>query len=163
MAHFVDGIRFRRISDQLVHVPLRRTTLVGLWRGFEPGGVPLEVSVAAGGPLQLSERATRGEFRMFALQGVRVADVQLVALDSRGRVVDRVDVHIHMPRTRQLPPFDKLLSHYAGDDESSEDCRQRIGGQVDNPQLANTCTLRISEAFNYAGQPIPGRRPGHGR
>jgi hypothetical protein len=67
VAHFVDGTRFRRISDQLVHVPLHRTTLVGLWRGFEPGGIPLGVSVGAGGPLLLNERATRGDFRMFAL------------------------------------------------------------------------------------------------
>src|SRR3954451_8577242 len=38
--------------------------------------------------------------------------------------------------------------------------RKRIGGQVDNAQFGNTCTLRLSEAFNESGQPIPHGLPG---
>jgi hypothetical protein len=50
--------------------------------------------------------------------------------------------------------------NYAGDEESSEDFRARIGGEVNNPQFGNTCALRMSKAFNLAGQPIPRNHPG---
>jgi hypothetical protein len=65
-----------------------------------------------------------------------------------------------MPRARQLPSWKSLYDNYAGDEESSEDFRARIGGEVDNPQLTNTCVLRMSEAFNLAGHAIPRGRAG---
>lgn len=34
-----------------------------------------------------------------------------------------------------------------------------IGGRVDLPWITNTCTIRMSYAFNRSGSPIPKRHP----
>ncbi len=57
-----------------------------------------------------------------------------------------------------LPPFDLLWANYP-DDRDPEALKRRIGGRVDMPWLTNTCTIRMSHAFNQAGAPIPRRHP----
>jgi len=41
-------------------------------------------------------------------------------------------------------------------DESAERVKQSIGGHVNAAWITNTCTIRLSRAFNAAGDPIPG-------
>lgn len=155
MANFVDGREFLDISGQLIHVPLRGTATVGLRRGVDLSGEPLAVEPEAPGIVRVAFSRTHGDLRLFTLSGVDTGDTTLKAVAKGGAVMDQVEVHVHQPRVRQLPRFDDLFENYAGDKESSDDFKKRIGGQVDNPQLTNTCTLRMSEAFNGANQPIP--------
>ena len=155
MANFVDGRKFLSISGQLIHVPVRGTSRVGLRRGVALDGDPLAVEVDSPGVVRIQPGRAHGDIRIFTLTGVDIGDTILKAVAKDGAVLDRVEVHVHRPRARQLPRFDDLFENYAGDEESSNDFRKRIGGQADNPQLTNTCTLRMSEAFNGAGQPIP--------
>jgi hypothetical protein len=89
-----------------------------------------------------------------------VGETTLNAVAADGASWDWVSIHVHMARKKQLPSWDDLFDHYAGDEEASDDFRTRVGGQVDNSQFSNTCTLRMSEAFNGAGQPIPKNHPG---
>ena len=43
MANFVDGTKFKRISGQLVHVPIGKVVKIGLWGGMETSGHLLDV------------------------------------------------------------------------------------------------------------------------
>jgi hypothetical protein len=155
VANFVDGRKFLGISGQLVHVAVRGATHIGLRRGFALDGTPLTVESDSPGIVRVQPARTHGDIRMFTLIGVDIGDAVVKAVAKDGTVSDRIEVHVHRPRVRQLPKFDDLFENYAGDEESSDDFRKRIGGQADNPQITNTCTLRMSEAFNGAGQPIP--------
>jgi type VI secretion system (T6SS) effector Tae4 (amidase) len=49
----------------------------------------------------------------------------------------------------KFPDFDKLWSSYPGGE--AEDVKKRIGGAVNADWIVNTCTIRMSRAFNYAG------------
>lgn len=141
--------------DRLIQVPLRGTAKVGLRRGVELSGEPLTVEPDAPGIVRVVFFRAHGDLRLFTLAGVDTGDTTLKAVAKGGAVMDRVEVHVHRPRVRQLPRFDDLFENYAGDEEASDDFKKRIGGQVDNPQLTNTCALRMSEAFNGTSQPIP--------
>lgn len=57
-----------------------------------------------------------------------------------------------------LPRFALLWSHYP-DDHDPEAIKRRIGGRVNLPWITNTCTIRMSYAFNHSGSPIPRRHP----
>lgn len=57
-----------------------------------------------------------------------------------------------------LPPFGLLWANYPTDHDP-EAVKRMIGGRVNLPWITNTCTIRISYAFNYAGSPIPRRHP----
>jgi hypothetical protein len=49
-----------------------------------------------------------------------------------------------------LPSFAALAAHYPTDDDPDA-VKQDIGGEVDAKWITNTCVIRISKAFNYAG------------
>lgn len=50
-----------------------------------------------------------------------------------------------------LPPFDLLKQHYDIDPDYNM-VKKRIGGEVTQKWLGdNTCAMRVSKAFNYAG------------
>ena len=50
----------------------------------------------------------------------------------------------------ELPPFDSLAEHYPADDDPKV-VRHRIGGNVDQDFLVNTCVIRVSAAMNGVG------------
>ena len=54
---------------------------------------------------------------------------------------------------RPLPAFARLWQNYPI--EAKEAVRRRIGGQVNDERLSNTCTIRLSRALNYSGHLIP--------
>ena len=160
MAHFVDGKKFVRISGQLIHVPIGKPVTVGLWGGMEKSGHILDVEPDDSTILKVARSTRRGDTFMFVLAAQKVGETALNASAEDGAVWDTCQVHVHMPRRIQLPSWDKLFNNYAGDEETSDDFRTRIGGEVDNPKFGNTCVLRMSEAFNLAGQAIPRNHAG---
>jgi len=157
LAHFVDGRKLTRISGQLVHVPIGRPTKVGLWGGMEKSGHRLDVEPVDETLLGVVRSGTIGNNFMFVLTARKAGETTLNAIAADSFVWDTCQIHVHMPRGRQLPTWDKLFSNYAGDEEESDDFRTRIGGEVDNPSFGNTCVLRMSEAFNLAGHPMTRR------
>jgi hypothetical protein len=160
VANFADGRTHKRISLQLVNVPIRGTLSLALWGGYELGGVPLTVSSSDSSVVSVAKATDRSDYRMFTLRGLDLGETTIIATASNGATWDSVTAFVHMPRARPFPRYDDLASHYAGDEESSEDFRARIGGAVDNDDFANTCTLRLSEAFNGAGQTVPSSSAG---
>ncbi|MEE9269930.1 MAG: type VI secretion system amidase effector protein Tae4 [Candidatus Krumholzibacteria bacterium] len=54
---------------------------------------------------------------------------------------------------RPLPSFQKMWKHYP-DEKDPVKVKKLIGGKVNYPWITNTCTIRLSRAFNYAGDPI---------
>ena len=52
-----------------------------------------------------------------------------------------------------LPLFDQLLKYYP--QASPDAVKKAIGGKVDADWITNTCTIRLSRAFNYAGVAVP--------
>lgn len=54
---------------------------------------------------------------------------------------------------KEIPDFQKLWDSYASGDAA--EVKKQIGGQVDRDWITNTCTIRISRSFNYAGSEIP--------
>ena len=109
--------------------------------------------------LKVTRAPKHGQNFMFILTGLNLGETMLNAVAADGASWDSVSIHVHMARKKQLPSWDDLFDNYAGDEEASDDFRTRIGGAVDNSQLSNTCTLRMSEAFNGAGQAIPEEPP----
>lgn len=63
------------------------------------------------------------------------------------------------PRRAGLPSVASMWDHYPDDHDASE-VKKLIGGQVDADWIENTCTIRLSRALNYSGQPIPPNFPG---
>ncbi len=59
---------------------------------------------------------------------------------------------------KSLPDFKKLWSNYPVG--KAEDVKEVIGGKVSYPWIKNTCVIRISRSFNYAGNPIPSNHKG---
>ncbi len=57
-----------------------------------------------------------------------------------------------------IPAFSRLWAHYPNGEAAT--VKRLIGGNVNLPWVTNTCTIRISRAFNYAGAPIPRTIPG---
>jgi Type VI secretion system (T6SS), amidase effector protein 4 len=58
----------------------------------------------------------------------------------------------------KLPSFEKLLENYpSGPPES---VKSLIGGDVDSPQVTDTCAVRMSRALNLSGILIPGKTRG---
>lgn len=53
-----------------------------------------------------------------------------------------------------LPNFVEMAKFYPAD-EAAEEVKERIGGDVNQEHLHNTCVIRVSEALNYAKHPIP--------
>jgi Type VI secretion system (T6SS), amidase effector protein 4 len=62
----------------------------------------------------------------------------------------------------KLPLYANLAKNYPGETYSTQQVRQLIGGAANNPKFENTCVLRVSRAFNYAGTQakIPGGKAG---
>ena len=79
----------------------------------------------------------------------RWAASQFLRQDSQRPLPGIVPV---IPR-RSLPAFASLWQHYPV--LGKEETKQMIGGQVDDPRIDDTCTVRLSRAFNYSGHPIP--------
>jgi hypothetical protein len=52
--------------------------------------------------------------------------------------------------TIQMPYFEDLRSNYP-DDPSADAVKQSIGGHVNADWITNTCAIRLSRSFNYAG------------
>lgn len=61
--------------------------------------------------------------------------------------------------TNGLPSFTSMWANYP-DDHDSNKVKRAIGGKVDADWIDNTCTIRLSRAFNYSGHPIPRNFPG---
>ena len=61
----------------------------------------------------------------------------------------------------KLPPFATLAPNYPTDHDADR-VKGSIGGEVDADWITNTCVVRVSKAFNYAGKPyeIPRKRSG---
>jgi len=57
-----------------------------------------------------------------------------------------------------LPSFASLWQNYPRD--ALDAVKRMIGGEVDSPDIKNTCTIRLSRALNYSGHPVPARYPG---
>jgi len=51
-----------------------------------------------------------------------------------------------------LPPFAMLAANYPTESDPDK-LKKQIGGDVDADWITNTCTIRVSKAFNYAGHP----------
>lgn len=66
---------------------------------------------------------------------------------------------IRRPPNTGLPPFQRLWDNYPSEHDALA-VKKAIGGKVNAPWITNTCTIRLSRAFNYAGQPIPAHFPG---
>jgi hypothetical protein len=58
----------------------------------------------------------------------------------------------------QLPAFQSMWDNYPPDEEP-EPVKKRIGGKVNAGWIENTCTIRLSHAFNYSGHAIPNNHP----
>lgn len=155
MANFIDGRRFKSISEKLIHVPSSGTAKVGLKGPLDAGGVAFEVRAEPPGVCEVVPGTLQAGIRFFTLKGLRPGEATLSARSAGGALQDFVKIHVHLPRIRQLPDFGALNAGYPGDEETSDAFRERIGGAVNNPQLLNTCTMRLSAAFNAAGHPIP--------
>ena len=54
----------------------------------------------------------------------------------------------------KLPNFQKLWDNYPGK-QSADEVKQLIGGAVNADWITNTCTIRMSRAFNLAGFKVP--------
>ena len=53
----------------------------------------------------------------------------------------------------KLPDFDKLWNNYPNGE--APEVKKLIGGAVNADWITNTCTIRLSRAFNYSGLKIP--------
>ena len=53
-----------------------------------------------------------------------------------------------------LPNFNTMVEFYPAA-EHADEVKERIGGDVNQEHLHNTCVIRVSEALNYAGHKIP--------
>ena len=62
--------------------------------------------------------------------------------------------------TRSLTDFDRMWQAYPNPDGTAEEAKKTIGGNADVAWITNTCVLRVSRSFNYAGHPIPRGYPG---
>lgn len=51
-----------------------------------------------------------------------------------------------------LPDFDSMWKNYPLG--SAAQVKKVIGNKVNQPHIQNTCTIRLSRAFNYSGDPI---------
>lgn len=58
----------------------------------------------------------------------------------------------------RLPQLDKMWSKYPTG--TSDEVKRMIGGGVNGAWVTNTCVIRISYCFNYAGYLIPNGVPG---
>lgn len=57
-----------------------------------------------------------------------------------------------------LPAFSLLWANYPLG--SSEEVKRKIGGAINMAWVTNTCVIRVSYAFNKAGEAIPNGWPG---
>jgi hypothetical protein len=53
-----------------------------------------------------------------------------------------------------LPDFDLMLHSYPKDADP-EAVKKLVGGDVNEKDITNTCTIRLSRALNYSAVPIP--------
>ena len=70
----------------------------------------------------------------------------------------------HARSAPHLPTFDAANRAYLRD-PNPQSFKQAVGGHVDDTHavrqwLTDTCTLRLSRAFNYSASPIPNNPPG---
>lgn len=56
--------------------------------------------------------------------------------------------------------FDTMWQEFPNPGESASAAKKTVGGNVDAAWIANTCVIRVSRAFNYSGQMIPGDHDG---
>ena len=57
-----------------------------------------------------------------------------------------------------IPNWQSLWANYPRG--SAAEVKKLIGGNVNVDWIQNTCTIRMSRAFNYASDPIPAKYPG---
>jgi hypothetical protein len=57
----------------------------------------------------------------------------------------------------KLVGFDRMWNAYPNPDGGADEAKRTIGGGANVSWITNTCTIRISRAFNYGGYPIPER------
>jgi hypothetical protein len=57
----------------------------------------------------------------------------------------------------QLTGFERMWNAYPNPGEGADAAKRTIGGGADVSWISNTCVIRISRCFNYAGHPIPDR------
>lgn len=67
-----------------------------------------------------------------------------------------------MATVAQVPDWNVIWSAYYDyiNFPDSNDVKRRIGGAVDAAWIKNTCAVRLSDAFNYSGLPVPRRFDG---
>lgn len=107
--------------------------------------------VERGAVVEVSPLPARHGWRELATGGW-VSTEYLTPVDRRETVpVERLPVSL-------LPPFHSLWENYP--EGSSDEVKKEIGGKVDAGWIKNTCTIRLSHAFNYSGHPIPRDYPG---
>jgi len=85
------------------------------------------------------------------------------AIDDRGEDVISTDPILlnDSQRARQLPPFSDLWACYQENSLGSvQDVKDRLGGEVNDDWITNTCAIRMSAALNCAGFEIPRDVPG---
>ncbi len=156
MAHFASGRSHKRISGQTVHVPIGSHGSIALYGPIDFDGNYLDIVPDDETIVSISTAGESGDFCSYTLAGLRVGITTLRAIATGNSEWDQCEVHVHMPRIRQLPRWNDLFSNYSGEAETSDDFEKRIGGQVVG--IGNTCTARLSEAFMKAGHPVPGGR-----
>lgn len=61
---------------------------------------------------------------------------------------------VGIPANPKLPPFATLRANYIPDGEQA---KRVIGGQVDAPDIVNTCVVRLSRALNYSNHRVSRR------
>lgn len=72
---------------------------------------------------------------------------------SNDRFVHDTATSSSAPDAPLLPPFEQMWTAYPRGEVA--DVKKLVGGNVDADWITNTCAIRMSRAFNYAGQPIP--------
>lgn len=158
MTTFLEGVRLRPISESRFHVPLGQTRKIALKGYLDSRDGELAIELNPAGVCKLISSAIQRDMRVLTLRGQLFGEARLTARSKGGSLKDYVDLHVHRPRTRQLPEFSQLMQKYAGDEETSDDFRIRIGARADDQSLANTCVLRVTEAFSESGHRIPSGR-----
>ena len=56
---------------------------------------------------------------------------------------------------KSLPNFELMVAHYPGDGLIADIVKKQIGGNVNSPDIDDTCIVRVSRSLNYTGHSIP--------
>ncbi|MBK8251275.1 MAG: peptidoglycan-binding protein [Polyangiaceae bacterium] len=61
---------------------------------------------------------------------------------------------------KKLTAFERMWNAYPAPGGSTDEAKKMIGGDVDAAWITNTCVVRVSRSFNYAGHLLPQGFPG---